>query len=235
MCLLGCVAFLIGMKLHSDKMDDLKSQVSTGSEGTSSDFNIVETPVDFTELQKKNPDIYAWINIPGTKVDYPILRRDNDNSYYLNHTVDHKRAMQGSIYTENYSSKDFSDFNTLVYGHSMLDGTMFGNLKKYRDKAFFNKNQEINVYTPGRIIKYKIFAAYVGDDSHILLNNDFDDEAVRASYIDNIFSIRKMSANINKDIVVDSEDRIITLSTCTGNKKERYLVQGVLVYDSREQ
>lgn len=234
-CLVGCIAFFVAMKLQSDEMDDLRSQVSVGTGDAYSAVNYVETPVDFVELKKKNPDIYAWINVPGTSVDYPVLRRAGENSYYLNHSVDDKKSVYGSIYTQDYNDMDFADFNTVVYGHNMKNGSMFGTLKKYRDKTFFEQNQYINVYMPGRIMKYQIFAAYVWDDRHILLNFDFSNEDIRRAYIDMIFSTRKMNANINNDLTVTKDDRIITLSTCTGNDEERYLVQGVLIYDSREQ
>lgn len=223
------------MKLWSDKTDDLRSQVSVSGGSASSTANYVEPPVDFVELKKKNPDIYAWINVPGTSVDYPVLRREGDNSYYLNHTVDKKSSVYGSIYTEDYNDKDFADFNTVVYGHNMKNGSMFGTLRKYRDKTFFEQNQYINVYMPGRIMKYQIFAAYVWDNRHILLSLDFTNEDIREAYINMIFSTRKMNANIDRDLSVTKDDRIITLSTCTGNDEERYLVQGVLIYDSREQ
>ena len=234
-CIVGCIAYFIIMKLQSDEMDDLRSQVSVSNDDVSSSVNYVETPVDFVELKKENSDIYAWIDIPGISVGYPILRRENDNSYYLTHTVDEKKSVYGSIYTEDYNDMDFADFNTVIYGHNMKNGTMFGKLKKYRDKTFFEQNPYINVYMPGRIMKYQIFAAYVWDDRHILLSFDFSDESVREAYIDMIFSTRKMNANINSDLKVTKDDRIITLSTCTNNKEERYLVQGVLIYDSREQ
>ena len=84
-------------------------------------------------------------------------------------------------------------------------------------------------------MKYEIFAAYVWDNRHILLSLDFDNEDICEAYIDMIFSTRKMNANIKSDLPVTKDDRIITLSTCTGNDDERYLVQGVLIYDSREQ
>ena len=234
-CFIGCAVFFVGLKLESDRMDDLRSQAAVSDDGVSQAGNIVDTPVDFDELKKQNSDIYAWINIPGTSVDYPVLRCEDDNSYYLNHTVDKKKSIYGSIYTENYNGADFADFNTVVYGHNMKNGTMFGTLKKYRDKTFFEENRYINVYMPGRIMKYEIFAAYVWDNRHILLSLDFDNEDICEAYIDMIFSTRKMNANIKSDLPVTKDDRIITLSTCTGNDDERYLVQGVLIYDSREQ
>lgn len=234
-CLIGCAVFFVGMMLHSDRMESLRSQVAVSEDSVSQGVNFVETPVDFDELKKQNSDIYAWINIPGTLIDYPILRREDDNSYYLNHTVDKKKSIYGSIYTENYNGDDFADFNTVIYGHNMKNGKMFGTLKKYRDKTFFEQNRYINVYMPGRIMKYQIFAAYVWDNRHILLSLDFNNEGIREAYIDMIFSTRKMNANIDGDLPVTKDDRIITLSTCTGNDAERYLVQGVLIYDSRQQ
>ena len=236
--LVGCLAFFIAIKVQDGKMDDLRSRVSVSTDDSSSvtsKVNYVETPVDFVELKKENPDIYAWINIPGTAVDYPVLRSKEYNTYYLNHSVDNKKSASRSIYTHDYNDMDFADFNSVVYGHNMKNGTMFGTLKKYRDKTFFEQNQYINIYMPGRIMKYQIFAAYVWDDRHILLSFDFDNEAIREAYIDMIFSTRRMNANINNDVTVTKDDKIITLSTCTSNDDERYLVQGVLIYDSREQ
>lgn len=237
LCFICCLCYFFVRKSDSDSLKEIQSiAYDTEKESAPSDIteNYVEPPVNFTELQKQNPDIYAWINIPGTVIDYPILRSDDDNSYYLEHTVDGKRSVYGSIYTEYYNDKEFDDFNTLIYGHNMKNGTMFGSLKKYRDRTFFEENQYINIYMPGRIMKYRIFAAYVYDDRHILLSFDFDEAEVRSSYLDMIFSTREMSANIDNSVKVTENDKIITLSTCTSNDEERYLVQAVLEEDSRD-
>lgn len=74
----------------------------------------LEIPVDFATLQKENPDIYAWITVPGTNIDYPILQREGDNAYYLNHNVDGEQEKAGAIFTEDYNSKDFTDPNTVT-------------------------------------------------------------------------------------------------------------------------
>ena len=238
LCFLAGLTYFIGMKIRSDKVDDLKNRVyvsGDGSSDVSSGFNYVETPVNFVELKKINPEIYAWINIPGTNIDYPILRRDDDNSYYLEHTVEGKRSVYGSIYTENYNDKNFDDFNTLIYGHNMKNGTMFGSLKKYKNKSIAQENRYINIYLPGRILKYQIFAAHISDNKHILLNNDFSDKNVCSEYLEKIFSVRQMNSFIDSELEIDENDKIITLSTCTSKKEERFLVQGVLIYDSREQ
>jgi sortase B len=239
-CLSAFVAsavYFLNLYFERRKIENLRDDVavsSTEQPTEEKEDKTVEVPVDFDKLKKANPDIYAWISIPEVKVDYPILQSESDNGYYLNHTVNGQKSAYGSIYTEDYNNKDFSDFNTLVYGHNMKNGTMFGSLKKFRDAEFFKKNRFITVYTPGRILKYEIFAAYTWDNKHILLTRNFETGYNRKSYIEEIFAVRDMKSQINKEITVTEDDRIITLSTCMGDKSKRFLVSGVLVYDSAE-
>lgn len=114
----------------------------------------VEIPIDFEALKEQNGDVYAWIRIPGTNVDYPILQHEEDNGYYLNHTIDGVEALEGSIYTENYNTKYFDDPNTVIYGHNMKNGSMFRTLHNYEDKTFFDENRVIYIYQPDRILEY---------------------------------------------------------------------------------
>lgn len=189
-----------------------------------------EIPVDFEVLKEQNPDVYAWIRIPGTNVDYPILQSADDNSYYLTHTIDCQQKTEGAIYTEDYNSKDFTDPNTVIYGHNMKNGSMFRTLHNYEDRSFFDENREVWIYLPDAVLEYRIFAAYVYDNRHLLLNFDFDDEDVYRRYLDSIFSIRNMNAFIDTSMEVGTDDRIITLSTCNaGISEQRYLVQAVLI------
>lgn len=183
--------------------------------------------MDFTELQAQNSDIYAWIDIPDTVVSYPMLRSEQED-FYLDHNADKQKSVYGAIYTQSYNSDDFEDFNTIIYGHDMKNGTMFGSLKKYRNREYFDEHQYINVYTPEKNLTYRIFAAYVYDDRHILYSFDFENESTRRVYILDILS-GKFGGNINSEVAVTAEDKIITLSTCTGVKTQRYLVQAVLV------
>lgn len=96
----------------------------------------VEIPIDFAALQEQNPEVYAWIQIQDTNIDYPILQREGDNGYYLDHTIDGEKKTEGSIFTEDYNSKDFEDPNTVIYGHDMKNGSMFQNLLSYQQGCF---------------------------------------------------------------------------------------------------
>lgn len=188
-----------------------------------------EIPIDFESLTAQYPDIYAWITIPGTDIDYPIVQREGDNGYYLNHTIDGEKKTEGAIFTEDYNGKEFTDANTLIYGHNMKNGTMFRQLHKYEDRMFFEENREVIIYQPDQILHYQIFAAYVYDNRHLMMSFDFEDPQVFEDYIESIFEKKSMSNNIDDSIPITAEDKIITLSTCNGNSEQRYLVQAVLV------
>ncbi len=186
-------------------------------------------PIDFESLTAQYPDVYAWIRIPGTNVDYPIVQREGDNGYYLNHTVDGRKRVEGAIFTEDYNQKDFEDPNTLIYGHNMKNGSMFKTLHKYKDRKFFEENRDVYIYQEGKVLKYKIFAAYTYDSRHLMLSFDFKDDIIYETYINSVLTKKEMSSNIDTTVPITAKDKIITLSTCNGNPNQRYLVQAVLL------
>ncbi len=186
-------------------------------------------PIDFTALQAQNPDVYAWIQVPGTRVDYPVLRsNDKPEDYYLNHNINEKYEFAGCIYSQMLNSDDFSDPNTILYGHNMNNGSMFASLHNFRKASFFKEHQYIYIYTPGRILTYTIYAAYRYDNRHILYSFNFKDKQVFADYLAMTKNPKSTIVNVRDEVEVTADDRIITLSTCITNDNYRYLVQGVL-------
>lgn len=188
-----------------------------------------ESKINFEELQKLNQDAYAWIQIPGTNIDYPILQTAVEaDDYYLNRTIDGKVGYPGSIYTEKYNSTSFADPVTIVYGHNMKEGTMFADLHKYTDKAFFDSNPYIYIYLPDKTLKYQIFAAVAFDDRYILGSYNFLDKDDFQKYLDELRS--SIDGNVNSDIEVTQDSKILTLSTCIGEYPEqRWIVNATLV------
>lgn len=192
---------------------------------------IPEKEIDFDDLvANTNEHIYAWIYIPDTKIDYPILQHPTDNVYYLERNLDGSKGYPGCIYTEDYNSKDFSDPNTVLYGHNMKNGTMFAGLHKYEDMEYLLEHPYVYVYTPEKLYVYEIFAAYEFSNKHLLLNYDLEDEVFYQRYLDEIEEVRTMTYNRKEEVEVTTDNHIITLSTCVANKGDRrYLVQGVLL------
>lgn len=215
---------------YKEVRDTVKETEKKDTQEPMEESTPVSIPIDFQALKEQNPEVYAWIQIPDTNIDYPILQRPGDNSYYLNHTIDGEEKTEGSIFTEDYNSTDFEDPNTVIYGHDMKNGSMFQNLLSYQDRDFFDKHKDVIIYTPDAIRHYQVFAAYLYDDRHLMQSFSFEIRSVYQAYLDSIFSIRDMNAQIDTSADVSADNQIITLSTCYGNQSDkRFLVQAVLV------
>lgn len=186
-----------------------------------------ESPVDFDAQQKINPDIYAWISIPGTVVDYPVLQHQSDDTYYLDHNIYGKKTVGGALFTERaYNGTDFSDPVTIIYGHKLKSGAMFGGLQAlYSDPKGFAENRTIHVWMPDRQLEFEIFAALPYDNRHILYNYDFTNTRMFQRYFESIFDTRALGANFDPECGLVPEDHVLILSTCLrGDNTKRYLV-----------
>ena len=194
-------------------------------------IEIPEKNLDWAVLNETNPDIYAWIYIPNTNIDYPVLQHETDDSFYLRRDIDGKKSTAGSIYSEHsYNGKEFDDFNTVLYGHNMRAKTMFQNLHFFEDATFFEENRYVYIYLPEKVLVYEIFAAYEFSDRHILANYSTISDAGKLKYLDDVFGVRDMRAHFREGIEVTVENHLLTLSTCIDKKpNNRYLVQGILI------
>lgn len=171
--------------------------------------------IDWDKLKEFNPDIYAWIYIPNTRVDYPVLQSETDNSYYLKHNIDGSKGYPGCIYTENYNSKDFNDPCTVIYGHNMsTTGTMFRSTHFFEDLSFFENNRYLYIYTPDEVITYEVYACVVRDNAHILKKYDFSKMTGIYKFIKEVDSCRGMTDHIRGDMAISYEDKLLVLSTC---------------------
>jgi len=189
-----------------------------------------EQTLDFTSLRNLNTDIYAWLEIPDTKVDYPVLQSKTDDSCYLTTAYDGSYYIGGSLFTESaYNSDDFNDPVTIIYGHTMRNGTLFGQLQSiYSNAASFVSNQDIKLYLPGEVRHYTVFAAVPYDSEHILYRYDFSNQYWYNNFFKNVMNIRTLGAQFDKEITPAFGDRVIILSTClTEDSTKRFLVMAV--------
>lgn len=220
----------------SEELKAGKEEQETAEKADMSLYDIPEKKVDFAALREENPDIYAWITIPDTNIDYPVLQHPTELDYYLDYNIDGSKGYPGCIYSQFLNSKDFDDFNTVLYGHNMKNGTMFANLHYYEDSDFFEKHPYVYVYTESGALVYQVFGAYAFSDIHLLMGFDLTKESVRRIYIDNIFTLNGLNDNFNTEVEVTTDSRLLTLCTCIGNQpQKRYLVSAVLVADGREE
>ena len=192
-------------------------------------------PIDFEELQGINKDLYAWLKIPNTVIDYPVAQSCNDDdNYYLHHDYRGNYDFAGTIYSQRHNTKYFVERVTVLYGHNMLDGSMFAGLHQFSDPEFFEENDTIYVYIPGHILTYKVFAAYDYDDRHIMNSFEFYKDDVYEQYLKDCLNPHSANAMVREGVELDLSSKILTLSTCHDyNSSLRFLVQGVLVDDQR--
>lgn len=162
------------------------------------------------DLSYINKDYRGWLDVDGTNIHYPIVQSSN-NEFYLNKDMDKNYLESGSIFLD-YQNDKFNDFNTVLYGHSMRNGTMFGQLKKFKDEDFFSKYKTISISEPdGTILNYTIFSAYVTDSSNVYNKTSFDSK----EDFNNFLSKIKKDSLFKSSVNVDSNDKILTLSTCS--------------------
>lgn len=191
----------------------------------------IDSPVSFDELRKQNSDIYSWIYIPDTNINYPVLQSGTDDNFYLNHNVYKSYSFPGAIYTQSCNKKDWSDRVTVLYGHNMASGAMFANLHRFADKSFFDSHPYIYVYGVNRKLTYKIVSAFAYDNRHIMNSYDFNNDEVFEDWLKNAQNPHSTMKNVRDGIELNTDSKMIVLSTCLNSGSGRYLVQGVLVKD----
>ena len=182
--------------------------------------------VDFDELMKINDDTVGWIRFykEPSQINYPVVQGE-DNDLYLHKTFSANENTLGAIFVDAAASSDFTDKNTIIYGHRMKDGSMFRKLEEYKDKDFWKENPYFYIYTPdGKEITYKIYSVgQVLDTSDTYLTS-FAGEEDYQKFLD----MTMKEADYDTGVKVTTEDTVVTLSTCTAASDEhRFVVRGV--------
>ena len=180
--------------------------------------------IDLHSLRAVNPDVLGWIRIPGTRVDYPILQGE-DNEFYLKHTWQGDYNEVGSIFLEWQEDPKMADFNTIIYGHKRNDGSMFGQLLKYADPEFLAENPYVYILSDSGIYRYEIFAAYPAPLDAPAYGLSFNQTETRERFLASAAELSQVRTGITPAVT----DRIVTLSTCSGEGyHNRWVVQARL-------
>lgn len=142
-----------------------------------------ESPIDFSALREINPDIVAWVEIPGTRIDYPVVQADN-NETYLHRSFEGEESSAGAIYLDCDSDSDFMGKHSILYGHHMKNGSMFAEIVKFKEKTFFQEHREVILYLPDRELHLKTIAVLYGDASGEKRRTVFSDQESFNRYVD---------------------------------------------------
>ncbi|MGF7018774.1 sortase B [Lachnospiraceae bacterium PF1-21] len=209
----------------SQKMKDV-----AGADVMPSDV-VEEWQPDWEALKSVNQDIVAWIRFTNglSVIDYPVLQRDNQ--FYLNHLADGTWNEAGAVFLNKDNSKDFSDFNSIIYAHDMYDGTLFGGLDKYRDYNFYAGNSSFIIYLDnGEKLEYQVWNVAIVSYNDSIYTNIYNGKDEQKAYIADSKSKGLYETGISPEVESGSEPNIVTLSTCTGRYwSERFIIQGYKV------
>lgn len=181
--------------------------------------------IELDALRAVNENVIGWIYIPDSSVNYPLLAY-TDNEYGLHHAWDGTENSAGSIFLECKNNRDFSDFNTLIYGHNNRNGTMFSELVNYSEEEYLNSHSSVYIVTDDWVRRYTVFSVYEADVVSDTYRLYFEDDERKQSSLDHYTS----STDVNTEIIPSTDDRILTLSTCMNyvTNGTRWVVQTVL-------
>lgn len=233
--LVACIGTLFAMGSSEDSTDSIVVDGTSLEVSDLADDGRLVNPIDWEEWMSRNSDVYAWLVVPDTNVDLPILQHPTIDDYYLTHDIDGNPLIDGALYTQvNYNSKDFtSDKVTVVYGHTFeTNDTMFTSLHNFEDLEFFEEHPTFYVYTPTDRLEYEVVSAFDYGNRHILETRDMADPAVAKEFFAMVQDPATMNGNVRalEEALDSTSDHLLVLSTCTqpANDSQRFLLVAVL-------
>ena len=180
--------------------------------------------VDFEALTQVNSDVAGWLYIPGTVINYPVVQ-GADNDYYLKHLFNGKYNSSGCIFLDCGAEGDFTSMNSVLHGHHMKNGSMFAGICKYKEQSYFDEHPTAMLLTPEGNYLVKFFAGYVCKTTNDAWNSSFAEED-HQTWLDE----RVRQSCFDSDVIPTTEDRVLTLSTCSYEFKDaRFVLHGILV------
>ena len=213
---------------EQEEVEELPEEEVIPEEIDESDLRTRRRPpidVDWKSLREINDEIVGWIYIGAIDVSYPVVHGADDD-YYLHRTFERADNFAGSIFVEAENKGDFSDPNTIIYGHNMNNGSMFGSLKVLINQEKYKEDPYFWILTPRGNFRYKMFSMHVtatSSDVYTLFNG------VDKKFIEWCESMKKASTVDLGEQEFTLHSKIATLSTCTGDSSTRFVVQGVAV------
>ncbi|MDO4553804.1 MAG: class B sortase [Lachnospiraceae bacterium] len=225
------VGYLTEYRKGEQEYSELSSCVTMETEETEdgkTDSGKEHPPaVDFSSLKELNEDVVGWITIPDTVINYPIVQ-GTDNEYYLGRTFEKRSNYTGAIFLDAENSRDFSSDNSIIYGHNLKTGKMFGSLRFYEDKEYWEDHPYIWIITESASMKYEIFSSYRTDADSSVYTLEFASNEEEETYLKDCVA----AGYYETGIVPEAKDFIVTLSTCTSDTEEgRRVVQARKIYE----
>lgn len=182
--------------------------------------------IDFEKLRAVNEDIIGWIWIPDTRINYPLLQGEN-NAEYLRTAYNLEPSRFGSVFLDYRNAPDFTDTNTIIYGHNMRNDAMFGTLSDFEDLEFAENHTDMYLFTEDATYHYRVFSAYTARTYEFPYIINFEYIKSHEEFLQFIVD---ESVSLKREEPLTLEDHIVTLSTClsTSSYTKRFVIHGVL-------
>lgn len=195
------------------------------------DWWATDVKVEFDKLKAENPDVIGWIRFDNQDelgINYPILY-SGDNQKYLRTDLHGNSHIAGCIFLEGLNKSDFSDYYNIIYGHNMNDGSMFGSLKKYKDDGFWKENQYFTVYSETTAYRYRIFSYEDAVNDGDVYKVGYQPGEEYQKFIDQMIK----DSDVDTGVKPQTSNKILTLSTCTGNGYSKRLAIHAVCVDAQ--
>lgn len=229
---IGCIGYYILGYIREDRRykeaeaEYIKKVMTDSQEDAQLAADICPIEVDFAALQEKNPEIIGWIYCYDSPINYPICQ-GKDDEYYLSHSYDKKDSKSGSIFLEAQNFCDFSDANSILYGHHMKNGSMFATLSCWAEQSYYEEHPYMWLLTPEHTYRIDIFSGYMTDatsDTYSVFRNY---GGQMQAYLQQVVANSDFGTDVD---VSDTESRFVVLSTCEySSENARYVLHGKLV------
>ena len=236
-CTILLCLFLIDLtgcgKTNEDEAEKEQGQLQEDETGNEiRNESAKDASVDFSALKEDNPEIFAWIYIPGTEIDDPVLQSMQGDDFYRDHNAGGEEDADGAIYIELANLDNMCDFNTVLHGSS---GTgPFADLEKFRDPDFFEDHDTVYIYLDGNVLTYTIFASYERENTGLLRSYDFTFLSGCQDFLDDLYGRRDLRMNLRDGWEgVNPYHFLITLTAeSRENDGMQYVVVAVMTQDA---
>lgn len=181
--------------LQEETEDNAEPVQTTGIAGESG----ADGQIDFAALQEENPEIFAWIYIPETEIDCPVLQSMQGDDFYENHDAYGQEDDNGAAYIELANQASMCDFNTVIHGKTGKEGNgSFAELYRFADPDYFDQHESLYLYLDGNVLTYEIFAAYERENTSLLRSYDFTYIEGCEQFLNDLYSVRDMTMNLRE-------------------------------------
>ena len=206
-----------------EKDEELSGSGSMKTKDPENDIDLPE--INFKVLQQVNPDVIGWIYSPETTINYPVVQGD-DNAFYLKHLADGTENRNGCPFLDLQNRSDFSDDNSIIYGHHMQNGTMFAGISWYEDQSYYDEHLVMYLMTPTASYRIELFSGYTTKMDSSAYMQTFGSIREHTDWLKEVSGRSDFRANLE----ISALDRVITLSTCAYQfENARYVLHGKLV------